>query len=743
MAQEQPARSIRSLLVSDEQRERRKAARPKASNGAGARWTAKRDGEGQFVDGAARQPSRKNDDRYRRAVTEAAPELERITDAASKGVQAVLEACLDYDEGGRADESLVTDAVETYSNLVMSEVQTRLKSLQNLWISQKVAKKKSIDDRVLSLMAEIRDGREREREDAERARSALRATNSQQVTEDLESQRVELVKGVRAEIATQFADLGGFPLLRGEAKSELEQRREDREAGLAALRVELEKKLGNQQDQEKRELKDRDTKLADFREKHGEAQVRRMLKLNSQIAIETAHVAELKRKLEAQRAHNVEKERTWAETCGQRVAAATENLRLDTIRAEQWREKQVRTEYLRQCLQQRNRKSPVRKSPVRNCSTLLVSIRCSALLVKPNCHFFTGQGPSRYERRGRFREGSWLPPPATTGLLSKGYGTDLERDCPTDSFRASNCPMYPTPVAQPNSAATILTDGAHHAFFAQKTERTRGETNRKSTSSVETGADKHTGGTDSNGDGDISREAEDGSAGGLTEDAHFEARKGELRGEPELPPAGAGLDADSGAMAANRLLGTSDGSGIGMMGAGLNADSSAMAANKLLGMSDESGTDMIDMNISLRQAAIDESQPCGESDIAGSNEQRQAAKARGFSNHGAGASRTSATSPIASGKTRNAEGPGDSCSGNNDEHDAWSEDAIRKAVSTISAPTPPLDVHNECRVHVESLNVQGAMNAHRLMSSDLCIFSLGTGCGGGRSCQSSKGGNCH
>jgi hypothetical protein len=344
-----PVKSVRSLLASGEQRRAARAPKKAAgeAGGAGARWTAKRDGEGQYVEGAPRQPSRKNDERYRSAVAEAAPELERITDAASKGAQAVLEACLDYDEGGKADESLVTDAVETYGSLVMSEVQTRLKSLQNFWSSQKVAKKKSIDDRVLSLMAEIRDGREREREDAERTRSELRATKSQQVAEDLESQRVELKKGVRAEIATQFADLGGFPLLRGEAKSELEQRREDREAGLAALRVELEKKLDSQQDQEKRELKIRDAKLVEFRDSHGDAKVRRMLKLNTQIAIETAHVAELKRKLEAQRARNKEAERTCADTCGQRVAAATENLRLDTIRAEEWRKKQVRKECLR------------------------------------------------------------------------------------------------------------------------------------------------------------------------------------------------------------------------------------------------------------------------------------------------------------------------------------------------------------------------------------------------------------
>ena len=375
-AQEQRVKTIRSLLASGEQREKRRAARgpKKATEGtANARWTAKRDGQGQYIEGAPRQQSRKKDDRYRSAVAEAAPELERITDAASKGAQAVLDACLDYDEGGKMDESLVSDAVETYSSLVMSEVQKRLKSLQNFWVSQKVAKKKSIDDRVLSLMAEIHDGREREREDAERTRSVLRATKSRQVEEDLESQRAELKKGVRAEIATQFADLGGFPLLRGEAKSELEQRREDREAELAALRVELEKQLDCQQDQEKRELKVRDAKLVEFREKHGDAKVQRMLKLSSQIAIETAHVAELKRKLEAQRARNIEEERICADTCAQRTAVAIENLRLDTVRAEDWRKKQVRTECLR-------------------------SVRYSARSIDPSDDFFAGEGPKRHER---------------------------------------------------------------------------------------------------------------------------------------------------------------------------------------------------------------------------------------------------------------------------------------------------------------------------------------------------------
>lgn len=257
-------------------------------------------------------------------------------------MQAVLEACLDYDERGKEDESLVTDAVETYSSLVMSEVQTRLKILQTLWISQKAAKKKAIDDRVLLLMAEIREGREHEREDADRTRLELRKTKSQDMQAGLESQRAELKKALRAEIAVQFADLGGFPLLRGEAKSELEQRRENREAELAALRAELEKKLASQQDQEQREVEARNAKLVEFSSNHGDAQVRRMLKLHSQIALETARIAELKRKLDEQRARNAERERTWADTCGQRVAAAMESLRLDTIRAEEWRAKQVR-----------------------------------------------------------------------------------------------------------------------------------------------------------------------------------------------------------------------------------------------------------------------------------------------------------------------------------------------------------------------------------------------------------------
>lgn len=329
------------MLLSDEGREQRALQRRNGS-AVSAQWTAKQDGEGRFVDSAPRRASEKRDPRYRKATTEAATELERITDAASKGAQAVLEACLDYDDGDKEDESLVTDAVDTYSSLVMSEVQTRLKALQNLWVSQRAAKKKAIDDKVLSLMAEIRDGREREREDAERARSELRATKSQQVQEDIESQRAELKKGVRAEIATQFADLGGFPLLRGEAKSELELRREDREVGLAALRVELAKKLANQQAQEEAEMQEHNIKLVEFQEHHGDAQVRRMLKLNSQIAIETARIAELKRMLEEQRGRNARKEQEWADTCGQRVAAAMENLRLDTIRAEEWRNKQVR-----------------------------------------------------------------------------------------------------------------------------------------------------------------------------------------------------------------------------------------------------------------------------------------------------------------------------------------------------------------------------------------------------------------
>eukprot|EP01046_Picozoa_sp_COSAG06_P053338 COSAG06_NODE_9196_length_1960_cov_2.310048_1_plen_312_part_01 len=311
---------MRSLLASDEKREQRRAQRRKAPAADAAQWTAKQDGEGQYVNSSPRPPSNKKDPKYRKAATEAATELEHITDAASKGVQAVLEACLDYDEGGKEDAALVTDAVETYSSLVMSEVQTRLKTLQNLWISQKVAKKKAIDEKVIALMAEIRDGRDREREDAERARAELKATKSQQVYEDLKEQRAELKKGVRAEIATQFADLGGFPLLRGEAKSELEQRREDREAMLAALRVELEKKVEQQQEEERAELAEKNATLANFRENHGDAKTRRMLKLNSQVAIETARVAELKRQLEAQRARNTERERTCANECGQRIS---------------------------------------------------------------------------------------------------------------------------------------------------------------------------------------------------------------------------------------------------------------------------------------------------------------------------------------------------------------------------------------------------------------------------------------
>ena len=189
----------------------------------------------RYVDSSPRPKSNRKDPRYRVAAEEAGAELELITEAATSGMKAVLEVCMDYHDGGMEDDASVTDAVDTYGSLVMSEVQTRLKALQTLWVSQKVARKKAIDDKVITMMAEIRDSRNREQQGAERARTELKATKSTQLSEDMASQREELKAGVRKEIATQFADLGGFPLLRGEARSALEQRRDDRLAGIQAI----------------------------------------------------------------------------------------------------------------------------------------------------------------------------------------------------------------------------------------------------------------------------------------------------------------------------------------------------------------------------------------------------------------------------------------------------------------------------------------------------------------------------
>lgn len=214
--------------------------------------------------------------------------------------------------------------------------------------------------------------------------------------------------------------------------------------------------------------------------------------------------------------------------------------------------------------------------------------------------------------------------------------------------------LHPTPVAKLRNTATIRTDRVYHPFLEQKTGSTRGETNHKKVSSAPTSADSYSADTDSN-DRDISRGAGEGSTGGtstsLSEEAlraHFDARERSLRGEPEVP---------------------------------VDADSSVMAASKLLGVSADSSTDM--MNISLRQAAIDEPRPHGEFDTTSSNDQRQAATGRGYNTDGA---------------DHYVEGPGDSCSGDDNEHDARSKDAIRKAVSAaISALTLPLDVHNLVR----------------------------------------------
>ena len=335
-------KSLRGMLSQTENRETKRAANGRAPRKSTAVWTAKSDGEGQYSSPppSPDKKSNRNNPRYRVAAQEAGAELELITDAASAGVKAVLEVCMDFHDGGMEDAASVTDAVDSYGSLVMSEVQTRLKNLQGVWMSQKVARKKATDEKVVAMMAEIRDGRNREQEGAERARDELKATTSMQLGEDIAEQRAELKAGVRAEIAVQFADLGGFPLLRGVAKSALEQRRDDRMAGVQAMQHELERKYEHQRDTEKAALKLHVDKLVEFREAHSHAQTRRMLKLNSQVAIETAQINELKRLLAEQRASNAKKEDSLKQESSRRVAEANESLKIDAIMAEVWRAKQ-------------------------------------------------------------------------------------------------------------------------------------------------------------------------------------------------------------------------------------------------------------------------------------------------------------------------------------------------------------------------------------------------------------------
>ena len=55
----------------------------------------------------------------------------------------MLDTCLDFISNGNEDRASVEDAVETYGNTIMLEVQTRLRELQALWAFKRTQKKRS------------------------------------------------------------------------------------------------------------------------------------------------------------------------------------------------------------------------------------------------------------------------------------------------------------------------------------------------------------------------------------------------------------------------------------------------------------------------------------------------------------------------------------------------------------------------------------------------------------------------
>ena len=339
MAGRQGPADLRQMLAADQKRREKRQRRGRQQPAGEEGWHAGKDGEGRYASAAPSQTASSDGPLHREAAGEAAVEVEKAAATAQQGLTAVLDTCLDFVSDGKEDRASVEDAVETYGNTIMLEVQTRLRELQALWAFKRTQKKRSTDAKILAAMDAVRAARDNERDEAKRTRSDLQQTTSVQIAENLTEQKEAVRAHVSAKDRAAWHDLGAFPMLRGEV-SMLEQRRDERLERLAALKQSLAEKFEAQQVTQSQEREAAQGKLTQLRaedESHGGAKTRRLMKLNSILAIEEARLAELKRRLAAQREQNAADEARAKALAVRAQASAAQRLRSEMDAMEEWK----------------------------------------------------------------------------------------------------------------------------------------------------------------------------------------------------------------------------------------------------------------------------------------------------------------------------------------------------------------------------------------------------------------------
>ena len=160
MAGRQGPADLRQMLAADQKRRDKRQQRGRQQPAGEEGWHAGKDGEGRYASAAPSQTASSDGPLHREAAGEAAVEVEKAAATAQQGLTAVLDTCLDFVSDGKEDRASVEDAVETYGNTIMLEVQTRLRELQALWAFKRTQKKRSTDAKILAAMDAVRAARD-------------------------------------------------------------------------------------------------------------------------------------------------------------------------------------------------------------------------------------------------------------------------------------------------------------------------------------------------------------------------------------------------------------------------------------------------------------------------------------------------------------------------------------------------------------------------------------------------------
>lgn len=274
------------------------------------------------------EPAAPHDPILKKLQAEARPEIDGGMAAVEDGLHTLIE--LMVEQGGEIDEK---EAADVCVNVVVTDLQKRLRALHDKWAQQRTELHIAKDKKIKKIMAEVQATRQGDREELVKQRN----DTAREITTEVRQMLAEEKEALDDQLATTHETLDA-DALDNEADGELAALVATGQAKLAKTREDMTAKLDARRAEQAAELAEVRKRTEGLMSEYSDDVVRRRLKLQSQVAIEKARVSSLERAAEEDAEKQQQLEQALRREIGERTAEATERLRQQTVEVTRWQE---------------------------------------------------------------------------------------------------------------------------------------------------------------------------------------------------------------------------------------------------------------------------------------------------------------------------------------------------------------------------------------------------------------------